>query len=249
MGTSQSSPGPGGKSPLVPPWADDSPEEAVSDAENRRYASYRGALGKAVSNGSTSDLKKAVGHYAKTSSGGSASAVRRLGSTTRAGSQLFGLLTSGNSTGASAIDLDSLNGLPADIAISKITQSLIPEDGDSEKVRSAMNQALSEALEGIEIFDSQSITDEIIVNTMINYLSEIIFSQMIMDSRNAFNKTESPTQVIYTENALHELINVIVDQHMADRLSDSIRSITQDQFKEIQRQTIIDVWTEWESYV
>lgn len=249
MGTSQSSPGPGGKSPLVPPWADDTPEKALPDAQNRRYASYRQALGRAVSNGSTSDLKKAVGYYAKSSSGGSTAAVRRLGSTTSAGSQLFGLLTNGSVTGTETINLDSLNGLPAEIAISKIAQSLTTEDGDSEKIKFAMSQALAEALEGMETFDAQSITDEIIVNTMINYLSENILLQMIMDSRYAFNKAEAFTQSVRTENALRELINVVVDKHMANRLSNNIRLITQDQFKEIQRQTIIDVWTEWEDYV
>lgn len=249
MGTSQSSLGPGGKSPLVPPWADDTPEEALPDAQNRRYASYRQALGRAVSNDSTSDLKKAVGYYAKSSSGGSTAAVRRLGSTTSTGSQLFGLLTNGSVTGTETINLDSLNGLPAEIAISRIVQSLTTEDGDSEKIKFAMSQALAEALEGMETFDAQSITDEIIVNTMINYLSENILLQMIMDSRYAFNKAEAFTQSVRTENALRELVNVVVDKHMANRLSNNIRLITQDQFKEIQRQTIIDVWTEWEDYV
>lgn len=249
MGTSQSSLGPGGKSPLVPPWADDTPKEALPDAQNRRYAPYRQALGRAVSNGSTSDLKKAVGYYAKSSSGGSTAAVRRLGSTTSTGSQLFGLLTNGSVTGTETINLDSLNGLPAEIAIFRIAQSLTTEDGDSEKIKFAMSQALAEALEGMETFDAQSITDEIIVNTMINYLSENILLQMIMDSRYAFNKAEAFTQSVRTENALRELINVVVDKHMANRLSNNIRLITQDQFKEIQRQTIIDVWTEWEDYV
>jgi len=248
MGTSQSSPGPGGKSPLIPPWADDTPEQPLPNSGNRRYASFRESLGRAVSNGSSSDLRKAVGHYAKTSSGGSAAAVRRLGSATSAGSQLFGLLTSGSGTGTSAINLDSLNGLPVDIAISRITQSLATEDGDSEKIKAAMNLALAEALEGIEIFDSQNVTAEIITNTMINYLCGVIFVQLMMDSGGAFDKAETPKQAIHIENSLYSLVDVIVNEHMAERLSNNISTLTQVQVKEIQRQTIIDVWTEWENY-
>lgn len=246
MGTSQSSPGPGGKSPLIPPWADDTPQQPLPHSENRRYASFRESLGRAAANGSSSDLRKAVGHYAKTSSGGSAAAVRRMGSATSAGSQLFGLLTSG--TGASGINLDSLNGLPVDIAISRITQSLATEDGDSEKIRAAMNLALAEALEGIEVFDSQNVTAEIITNTMINYLCRVIFVQLMMDSGGAFDKAETPKQAIHIENSLYSLIDVIVNEHMAERLSNNISTLTQVQVKEIQRQTIIDVWTEWEDY-
>ena len=249
MGTSQSSPGPSGNSPLVPPWADDSPDQILPEPSDRRYVGYRQALGRAVSNGSRSDLRIAIGHYARKSNGRNETAVRRMGSATQAGTQLFGLLIGGGETTDSIVDLNSLTGLPCDTAISIITQALLTDDGDSEKIRSAMNQALAEALEGIETFDPLSITDDIIIHTMINYLSEVIFLQMMMDSNKAFDKAETPTQAINMENMLNDLVCVTVDLHMANKFPSNIQSISQAQIKDIQRQTIKDVWTEWENYV
>lgn len=249
MGTSQSSPGPGGKSPLIPPWADDTPNQPLPEVPNRRYASFRESLGRAVTNGSNTDLKKAVGHYAKTSSGGGSAAVRRMGNATSVGGQLFGLMSGGVGTGSSVIHLNSLDGLPVDIAISRISESLTTDDGDSEKIRAAMNQALAKALEGIEVFDSQSITPEIVSNTIINYLCDVIFIQLMMDSGGAFDKAETATQAIRLENSLYSLINVIVNEHMNERLTNNIDTLTPEQVKEIQNRTIIDVWTEWEEYV
>ncbi len=37
MGTSQSSKGPGGGSPLVPPWADDQPQQPLPSPQERRF--------------------------------------------------------------------------------------------------------------------------------------------------------------------------------------------------------------------
>ena len=47
MGTSQSSKGPGGGSPLVPPWADDQPQQPLPSPQERRFAPFRESLGKA----------------------------------------------------------------------------------------------------------------------------------------------------------------------------------------------------------
>lgn len=92
MGTSQSSKGRGGGSPLVPPWADDQPQQPLPSPQERRFAPFRESLGNAVSNGNRADFRKAIGHYARKASGGSSNAARRLGSVTQAGAELFGAL-------------------------------------------------------------------------------------------------------------------------------------------------------------
>ncbi len=154
MGTSQSSKGPGGGSPLVPPWADDQPQQPLPSPQERRFAPFRESLGNAVSNGNRADFRKAIGHYARKASGGSSNAARRLGSVTQAGAELFGALVGMPSApGEPSIDLGSLAGLPCEIAISTIAQALTSQDGDSEKICAAMNHALVEALDGVEIFD------------------------------------------------------------------------------------------------
>lgn len=249
MGTSQSSTGPGSSSPLVPPWADDQPQQAQSTPDPARFKAFRTSLGHFVANGNRSDLRSAVGHYARKASGGSNNAVRRMGSVTQAGAGLFGALTGAPSgPGEATINLSSLAGLPCELVITTIAQALATENGDSEKILSAMNYALAEALEDVEIFNPESITDDIIVDVMIGYLAESIFLQMVMDSNKAWNKADTPAQAIRAETELRELIKVVVDKHMAPRLTGNIRAFTRQQFIQIERQAIVDSWMEWENY-
>lgn len=249
MGTSQSSTGPSSGSPLIPPWADDQPQQTQTEPQPARFMGFRQSLGRFVSGGDRDDLKSAVGHYARIASGGSGSAARRMGSVTQAGAGLFGVLTGAPAgPGETSVDLNSLTGLPCELAISIITQALTTEDGDSEKIHAAMNRALVEALNGVKTFDPKCLTDDVIVNTMIGYLAESIFLQMVFDSNKAWNKAETPAQAMRAENALRELIKVVVDRHMAPKLASNIRTFTRQQMAQIERQAIIDAWKEWEAY-
>lgn len=210
---------------------------------------FRQSLGRFVSGGDRNDLKSAVGHYARKSSGGGGSAARRMGSVTQAGAGLFGALAGVPAVpGESSVDLGSLTGLPCELAISAITQALTTEDGDSDKIRAAMNHALVEALDGVETFDPQCITDDVIVDTMIGYLAESIFLQMVMDSDKAWNKADTPSQAMRAETELRELIKVVVDKHMAPKLAGNVRNVSRQQMAQIERQAIIDAWKEWEAY-
>lgn len=249
MGTSQSSTGPGSASPLIPPWADDQPQQPQIPPQSARFMPYRQSLGRFVSGGDKNDLKSAVGHYARKASGGSGSAARRMGSVTQAGAGLFGTLAGMPAdSGGTIIDLGSLAGLPCELAISAITQALTTVNGDSEKIRIAMNHALVEALDGVTIFDPQCITDDVIVDTMIGYLAESIFLQMVMDADKAWNKADTPTQAIRAETDLRELIKIVVDKYMAPKLVGNIRTFSRQQMVQIERQAIIDTWSEWEAY-
>jgi hypothetical protein len=249
MGTSQSSAGPGGGSPLVPPWADDQPQQPLPAPQPARFKPFRQSMGSFVSSGDRGELQRALGHYARQASGGSASAARRMGSVTQAGGGLFGALSGVPAgPGEPSVDLGSLAGLPCVSAISAITQALTPENGDSEKIRAAMNHALVEALDGVEIFDPECITDDVIVDTMISYLAESIFLQMVMDAGKAWNKAETPAQAMRAETELRELIKVVVDKHMAPKLAGNVRSFTRQQMVQIERQAVVDAWKVWESY-
>lgn len=111
-----------------------------------------------------------------------------------------------------------------------------------------MNHALVEALDGVAIFDPQQITDGVIVDTMICYLAESIFLQMVMDSNKAWNKADTPSKAIHAETELRELIKVVVDKHMAPKLVGNIRTFSKNQMVKIERQVIIEAWQEWEAY-
>ena len=75
MGTSSSSKGSGGKQPLVPPGTDDQPGKPMPTAQPQRFKAFRTAFGKFLKGGDGTDLKRSLGHYARTSTGGSSPAV------------------------------------------------------------------------------------------------------------------------------------------------------------------------------
>ncbi len=251
MGTSQSSPGPGGGSPLVPPWADDQPEQPLPSPEPGRFKPFRQSLGRFIESGGSRELREALGHYARKASGGGGTATRRMGSVTKAGASLYGALTTGGSfglPGETPVSLNDLAGQPCDIAIAAITRVLSPDGGDADKIRVAMNHALVEALDGVETFDPSCITDEVIVDTMIGYLAESVFLQIVTDGGKAWTKSETPTQTVAAENALRELVRVIVDKYMAPKFASNARSFSRHEIIQVQKQVISEVWNEWEGY-
>ena len=181
MGTSTSSKGPHSTSPLVPSWADNDGQGPGNNQLEQRFRGFRATLGQAASvgGGNTSDLKKALGHYAKSATGGKSNGARRFSSMIGAGGSLFDTLRSLQSgSDTNSLNISDLQGQPVDVVIDKIIDSLIQVNGDSERIRAAMNEALAEALDGFATFDFSKITDDIIVDMMINYLTQCIFEQL-----------------------------------------------------------------------
>jgi len=83
---------------------------------------------------------------------------------------------------------------------------------------------------------------------MINYLSEAVFLQIVMDAGKAWTNAETAIQAVTAENTLRELIKVIVDKNMAPRLKKNTRTFTKQEMKTLQREVIKIVWREWEGY-
>ena len=119
--------------------------------------------------------------------------------------------------------------------------------GDSDKIRSAMNIALSEALEGMTTFDENSITTEVIGSMMVCYLTESIFLQIAHDAGKAWKKGDDPVQIARAENDLRQLIREVVDIKLAPKFTD-VCQLTIEQMQEIQNQAILEIWQEWEDY-
>src|SRR5262245_19673040 len=108
MGTSASSAGPGGRVPLVPPWVPDvaptapqaaAPAQTVPSvtvppaqalAPLGRFRGARANLGRFVATGSQQDLRRGLGHYVRSGSGGAVQATRRMGGTVRNAGVLYG---------------------------------------------------------------------------------------------------------------------------------------------------------------
>ena len=246
MGTSQSSVGPNGRSPLLPSWVDDSQTPLQTPAP-QRLRGLRQAIGRAIGGGGREDVRKALGHYARKASGGKHISVQRLGKITQAGAGLFEIFSDSLQQQYS-VNLNSLNGQSCDEVINQITELLVGHHGDSDKIRYAMNIALSEALEGMTTFDEHSISVEVIAKMMICYLTESIFLQIVHDAGKAWNKGDNLVQISNVENDLRQLVHEVVDITLAPKFTDNVCQLTTEQMQEIQNQVILEIWEEWENY-
>lgn len=249
MGTSTSSKGPNGNSPLVPPWADIDGAGPGPDPEPNRFQGFRTSLGRFVSSGDRSYLTKALHRYARSSTGGSEVGPRRFGAMAQAGGGLFDVLNQLRNDPANApLALRALAGRPTREVIDAIIDALVPENGDADRIRAALNEALAQCLDGVETFDFASITDEVLTEVMITYACMCVFEQVILDSNRAFGKAETPAQAEAAEQALLELVKAVTDKHMRPLLDGTIQAMTHAQVQAAQLTAITEVWKEWETY-
>jgi len=253
MGTSSSSKGPGSNSPLVPPWADSDPSVPLPQPEAQRFREFRTHLGHFVSGGGNDGTKlhAALGSYARKATGGNAVGARRFGAMASAGGALFDAMSAlrdGQEPNLTGVDLGTINGRPTEVAIGMLVEALVPMNGDAERIRVALNDALSEALVGQEEFDFNNITDDIIAEMMIAYLTECLFEQIILDSRDAFSKAKDAGQTDQAEKAMRALVRAAADKHMAPLLTGNIRTLNGRMVRDVQLRAIKDIWGEWEAY-
>ena len=166
MGTSQSSTGPGAGVALVPPWADDVPQDNPLDPsadntpdepdQNRpqeappaRFRDTRRSLGSYARNGDSRDLRRALGHYVRSGYGGTATMTRRLGGTAATAGRLGSMFQSGRTPdGTSLRDAALANGSDANAVLDAIVDAASPADGtqDKEASRLSIRNALSDLL-------------------------------------------------------------------------------------------------------
>lgn len=251
MGTSASSSGPGSASPLVPPWADPTPDVPLPKPDPQRFRQFRRALGRFVGDGDRRQIGRALGHYARRSTGGAATGPRRYGSMAGAGGRLVRLLSDlrsgGTGEGSIGVDLSRLKGAPTDYAIQEIARALAPSNGDRERIINGLQAALSRALEGSEAFEPEGLSEDILVDVLLNYLTEVVFEQVILDSDQAFEKAEDPELIAQREGALYEVVEASVDKHLRPLLGNDIGRFSADDLAKLQRDALKEVWEEWDA--
>ncbi|WP_413483559.1 hypothetical protein [Morganella psychrotolerans] len=246
MGTSQSSKGPKNGSSLVPPWADQ-----TKNGENKNLSGFRTLFGRFARSRDDTSLRGALGRYSRQVTGGGEAANERLSNIVGAGGGLFELLNDGVVNDANnnpIIDFNSLNGLSCEDAIARISHALSEGSEDADKIQTAMNDALVEALDGKNTFDPKDINEEVLIETMICYLTDSIFIQVTMDAGKAWNNAQSAKELQYAENDLYQLISATVDNYMEPKLNKNIRSFSKFDIIEIQQNVITEVWDEWKGY-
>ncbi len=139
-------------------------------------------------------------------------------------------------------------GRPTREVIDALVDALVPENGDADRIRSALNEALSLCLDGVVAFDFASITDEILVNLMVTYTALSIFQAVVLDSDRAFTKGATADAVERAEKELMQLVEVVTDKHMKPLLAGKIAALTTDDMQAVQLAAIKEVWKEWEDY-
>lgn len=270
-----SSKGPNGNNPLVPAWAEEGDTVTISDGDtssndmgisnsevqdeipkpegaspsSSRFTEARKAFGEYAKSGNRDDLKRSLGQYARKSTGKGGGAAKRLASGITAGTGLFGLL-SGNtvSTVAGQLALSDLGGLSTDQAIDRIVTHLSPESADADLVRTAMNFALSEALQKYDQINDVDFTPDLMAEVFICYLTDLVFQQVLFDMGKAWFHAETAIRQIHMENELRELIKVIVDSKLDKISNGNFSSISQHQITQVQIAAISETITEWEQF-
>lgn len=244
MGTSTSSRGPRGNDPLVPPWAATDGKGPGPKPDPNRFQSFRTNLGRFVANGDTRYLKRALQRYTSRATAGAETGARRFGAMAAAGGQLIEVLSELRRDNPQvAFALRQLTGKATDFAIETIVESLVPENGDADRVRVALHDALSECLEGQIDFDPANVTDDMLVSLILKYTESCIFEQIVLDSKDAFAKAD-PSKTEFAERELRALVQAATELHMRPLLLTGA-SLTKAQLEQVQLQAIRDIWTEW----
>jgi hypothetical protein len=244
MGTSASAKGPNSRSPLVPPWADATPDAPVPQPEGQRFRSFRTEFGK-VAAGSGS-MAKALQKYASAATGGAEIGPRRFGPAYGSGAGLIQALSGAQvQTPDGAFDLAALAGLPMDEAAQAIAEALAPQNADADQVRAAMQEALAEVLGEDGGFDPSAIGTDQIVAVLVEFFARILFQEISAAAGEAWRKAPSVERSTATENELLEVVRAAMDAHLSPRLSGDLGSFDRDQIAAIERAALADIWQAW----
>jgi len=248
MGTSSSSRGSGGNQPLVPPGTDDQPDKPVPPAPPQRFKAFRTSFGHFLKGGDRADLKKSLGHFARTSTGGNSVGPRRYGAVYSSGGDLYDVLSSlggnGGEAAARGLSKDTLNGQPLDVVCQRLADTLAPENADKDRIRAAIDEAMIEVL-GEGDFDPDRLDEETVHRILSEYLSQSIFQDVVEEVGGSWANAPDEKRTPEAEAELLELIRVVVDKKLGARLSGSA-GINKSAVERFMRDAVTEVWKEWE---
>jgi hypothetical protein len=241
---------PGRPQPAPGPPAQPTPP-APQPPETLRLTGFRRTLGNAVARGPSArtngDIRRTLKTYAKATGGGNVAAAR-LGSASAAGGRIYSLFSTGAAVGprGERLELASLAGREIRVVIDRIVGALVSNDGDREKITAALQEALPQALNGVETFDPAAVDRDVLVNMMVIYTQECVFQQIVADSDRAFQRNSDPTEVGEMEKDLHSVVVAIVGQQMKPLFPQDV-TLSEAQTRDIQAQAIRQTWDFWEA--
>lgn len=276
MGTSTSSKGPKGTNPLIPPWAEESEDLVLTgsngqaetinnnDIQNilnqpssipidkNRFLAVRRAFTKYLQSGERNALNASLANYSR-SSGGGAGVAKRLANGVKSGAGLIGILSGGSASNTGdtrSLSYKDLQGLTVDQAIDKLTEFLVPKDADSEYVRNALDEALSQSLDGEDLFNKIVFDNDLLEDIMNTYLTHLILNDVVNVVGDSWKNCDSPVVYAQRQNDLDELISDIVNNNVYElfKQKGDIQSLTAIEIITLQQELISESVQSWEKY-
>lgn len=195
MGTSQSSNGPSSNVALIPSWIAN-PEQETTDGEilqpdatagvelrpARAFAGVRRSLGSFARSGDREDMRRGLGHYIRTSYGGSSNATRRHTGTVRTAGALYNFL-SDRQIQEERLDRSVLESRSATELMDAVVEAVRPVDGtqDAESSRHSIRNALADLLQQFPDANLLELSEEQRQFVVEGYISEDVFRRFELD--------------------------------------------------------------------
>lgn len=163
------------------------PAPPIPIAPAGRFTAARRSAGNFAQTGSSSDLKRSIGHYVRTGYGGASTAARRLGGTARTAGSLYGALSPTPTPTApdaeARLDRALLAGRSANEIMDAVVEAVRPVDGtqDAEASRTAIKACLSEVLVRFPGADLLELSEEQRAFAIERYVALDVFERFVLD--------------------------------------------------------------------
>lgn len=189
MGTSNSSKGPGPRTPLVPSWlGDPGPKSTPPDIPPQRFRYPKGEFTRFINSGGHDrhHLGRALSDYVTNSTGGAANAARRMGAATVTASSLLHLLSNIRDEGAEealkTLNLEGLAHQPIQKVFEALADALCPDGGriDEGIAREAFSAVLGD-LDQLDIKDLEDIEETHIESILETFIWRSIELRILND--------------------------------------------------------------------
>jgi len=277
MGTSNPHKGSGSGTPLVPSWLDDlganppanpppaepepqqAPQEPQRPAlpppaqEPRRFQAARTAYTRFARDGDERSLRRALGHYVRSGTGGARGATNRMGSARQAAARLASFVAHAGQAGTEAalayFGLARCIGRPAAEVLPELIDTICPPGGriDENIAREALQGAIAD-LARDNLPSIEELTAEQWREFLLDYLARSIELRVLTDiGQKLVTKTETISDIIRAERVAHQLIYHTVRNALGDTL-ERTGAVSETQMMAVTDQAYNRAWQEFAEF-
>lgn len=239
--------------PQAVPPTPSAPSPPPALAPPARFAGARRALGDFARSGDRGDLRRSLGHYVRTSYGGSSTATRRFGGTAATAGALGGALAGaagGTAAPGSPLDTALLAGRSAQEVIDAVVETVRPIDGtqDAEAERAAIRDALSELLTRFPEADLLNLDPDQRAFAIERFTAIDVFRRFELDiGKTIVDKAPSAVTALSRLKEAREYIKESVAAEFR-KLSDAGRTLTGNRISRVVRDALKETFEVFEGY-